>query len=548
MSKVQDSVLSLLPVSADLLVRARTGTGKTLAFLIAAIESLDPKLFSSTKPQSRFGNRTFNFETSIVIISPTRELASQIADEAKRLLHFHPFEVALMVGGNSKSKQISMMRRNGGHVIVATPGRFLDILNSTPEFPIALNNTSVLVLDECDQLLDMGFRRELADIQACLPRTKQTFLFSATFGQNISQVARDTLRSGYLTINTVPTNEVATHARVKQSYVISPYSQFVASVISAITKHRETHGNAAKIIVFLPTTTLTNLFAAILRSALRETFSVFEIHSKLEQSRRTRVSDSFRKASSPVVLVTSDVSARGVDYPGVTLVLQLFSTVRQQYIHRVGRTGRAGRDGEGMIVLAPYEKSILNELQGLPIEKSEKIVAQVAAREIETKMVAREAMEESGLDAYDIYTSLISYYMNNRTHLKMTRETVVAACNEFVTVVLGLSEPPSLSPRYLENMGIARVAGINSRGYGQRFAGNESAQIRGNNRSSKYELVDESDYNVNNSRVRIKSHRKVDEKPRRPMNELRKATKSTRAVLGKDKWKLKVEKKMGRRE
>ncbi|KAJ1561409.1 hypothetical protein HK096_004823, partial [Nowakowskiella sp. JEL0078] len=564
MSKVQDSVLSLLPVSLDLLVRARTGifpplfplfsklllikgTGKTLAFLIAAIESLNPKLFSSaSKPQSRPGQRTFDFETSIVIISPTRELANQIAAEAKRLLYYHPFEVALMVGGDSKGKQINMMRRNGGQVVVATPGRFLDILYSTPEFPIALKNTSVLILDECDQLLDMGFRRELQEIQACLPKSKQTFLFSATFGKNIVEIARNTLHAGYLTVDTVPKNEVATHARVKQSFVISPYNQFVASVVDAITKHRETHGNATKIVVFLPTTTLTNLFAAILRAAFRKSFNVFEIHSKLEQSRRSRVSDSFRQASSPVMLVTTDVSARGVDYPGVTLVLQLFSTVRQQYIHRVGRTGRAGKKGEGMIVLAPYEKFMLNELQGLPIEKSESVVAQFSACEYDGNVFVQEAMAEN---------------MNNRTNLKMSKEAVVAACNEFATVLLGLPEPPSLSSRFLENLGLARIAGIKVRSNGPRYEDGESSQIWGNNSrydaryardsnsnssSSGYER--DSIYSVKNTRDNILSQGKIVEQTRRtPTDALRRNKEAMRMIMGKDKWKLKVEKKFSGR-
>ncbi|CAJ0765984.1 24419_t:CDS:2, partial [Entrophospora sp. SA101] len=183
-----------------------------------------------------------------------------------------------------------------------------------------------------DQLLDMGFRDAIEDIISCFPKERQTFFFSATVSKEIRQVARFALNPDHMFIDTVDPNDVNTNLQVKQSYLVSPYTSQLHIIRKIIADHKLLHQNT-KIIMFLPTKSQTILYASFIRS-LRD-LEVFELHSGKTQDYRTRISE------------RCHVSARGVDYPGVTLVLQIGApSSREQYIHRLGRTGRAGKEGE----------------------------------------------------------------------------------------------------------------------------------------------------------------------------------------------------------
>nr|CAG8488578.1 12758_t:CDS:2 [Entrophospora candida] len=331
MTKVQDAVLSQLPIEGDMFVKAKTGTGKTLAFLIPAIETM----LRNTDSKGR-NDRI----VSIMILSPTRELAQQIATEAQKIVYYHPFEVHCLVGGERRTTQVSKLMKKRVDIVVGTPA---------------------------DQLLDMGFRDAIEDIISCFPKERQTFFFSATVSKEIRQVARFALNPDHMFIDTVDPNDVNTNLQVKQSYLVSPYTSQLHIIRKIITDHKLLHQNT-KIIMFLPTKSQTILYASFIRS-LRD-LEVFELHSGKTQDYRTRISERFRRCSRDAILVTSDVSARGVDYPGVTLVLQIGApSSREQYIHRLGRTGRAGKEGEGIILLAPFEDKFISQIKDLPIEK-----------------------------------------------------------------------------------------------------------------------------------------------------------------------------------
>jgi ATP-dependent RNA helicase MSS116 len=220
-----------------------------------------------------------------------------------------------------------------------------------------------LILDEADQLLDMGFRDDIEEIVDFFPKERQTFLFSATVSGQIREIARHSLRHDYKFIDTVDPNDVNTNLQVKQSYVVSPYESHLTTIRNIMKEHKKSH-KKGKIMMFLPTRMGTMLYADFLRNV--GDMEVFELHSGLSQMQRTRVSDRFRRSRQDAVLVTSDVSARGVDYPGVTMVLQVgVPSTREQYIHRLGRTGR----GEGMLVLAPFEKGFTKFIKDLPIKE-----------------------------------------------------------------------------------------------------------------------------------------------------------------------------------
>ncbi|KAI9017577.1 P-loop containing nucleoside triphosphate hydrolase protein, partial [Gaertneriomyces semiglobifer] len=350
MSPVQEAVLSLLPTEKDLLVKAKTGTGKTLAFLIAAVESA----------LARRQGKPFNDRTvTIMCLAPTRELANQIAAEATKLLAHHRYRVHVAVGGPGRNRMVEQLRRPKVHVVVATPGRLLDMLQSVPDFKQKCQGIETLIFDEADLLLEMGFREALADIADHLPAERQTFMFSATLSKAIMDIAKRTLRPDYAFINAVPKNDTPTHLKVRQTYAVLPFSQQLPVLYECIRQHREANPQA-KIMVFFPTTKIVGYLAGVFNDI--QGMDVMEIHSRLTQQQRTRIAEKFRRARSGI-LFTSDVSARGVDYPGVTLVIQVgMPSSKDQYIHRVGRTGRAGASGEGFMMLSPYEKTFLKEL------------------------------------------------------------------------------------------------------------------------------------------------------------------------------------------
>ncbi|CAG8538949.1 12988_t:CDS:2 [Acaulospora colombiana] len=338
MSKVQDAVLSQAPIEGDLFVKAKTGTGKTLAFLIPAVETMLPQ---------------------------------QIAIEAERLTRFHRFKVHCLVGGERRDAQIRKLMKYRVDIVVGTPGRVGDLLESISHFRRQCGEIKTLILDEADQLLDMGFREDIERIIDYYPKDRQTFLFSATVSPEIRQISKFALKPDYTFIDTVDPNDVNTNHQIKQLYSITPYGYQLPVIRKIINDHKKNHRNS-KIMMFLPTKMSTMLYSDLIRNL--DEMEVFELHSGKSQEMRTKISSRFRNSKRESILVTSDVSARGVDYPGVTMVLQVGApSSREQYIHRIGRTGRAGKEGEGVLLLAPFEKGFMNSIEDLPLQPVEGI-------------------------------------------------------------------------------------------------------------------------------------------------------------------------------
>lgn len=236
-----------------------------------------------------------------------------------------------------------------------------------------------LILDEADTLLEFGFRDDIEMIRDCLPPTpqRQTFLFSATLGANIREIARDSLARNHLYINCVSEDTSPVHAHIPQYHTILPApNQQISHILRTIAHDQLTHPGSSKVIVFLPTTKVTELFSDILREVGRDSLPartrVYEIHSKRNMNQRSTTNKNFRAdTSAACVLVTSDVSARGVDYPGVTRVIQVgIPSSPEQYVHRVGRTGRAGATkGRGDLILLPWEMGYVSRtLSHIPLK------------------------------------------------------------------------------------------------------------------------------------------------------------------------------------
>ncbi|SJX60705.1 related to RNA helicase [Sporisorium reilianum f. sp. reilianum] len=420
MSAVQQSVLHLLPELAssvgesatpmpdgqgrDMLVKAKTGTGKTIAFLVPALEARlksieDVRAGKFSKPWlemlqrhrpdldvsslkkkelEEIGKQFVNNTVGALILSPTRELATQIADEAKKLLtHLPDLKVQLLVGGASRNFQINDWRRSRPDVVVATPGRILDLLNDVGMIREAMTACRTLILDEADTLLEMGFRDDLQAIMRHLPAKvdRQNMLFSATVSPEIRAIARASLQKDHRFVDCVPAGEENVHKHIPQfATVLDSAEEQIPHVLRLIAHDQLTNPGRSKTIVFAPTTKMTELLADVIRDSSRHLpapgSTVFEIHSKKDQRARFNTSDRFRKdMTGASVLVTSDVSARGVDYPGTTRVIQVgIPSSKDQYIHRIGRTGRAGAQGRSDIVLQQFERGFLYYgLDDLPV-------------------------------------------------------------------------------------------------------------------------------------------------------------------------------------
>lgn len=294
-----------------------------------------------------------------------RELAEQIAREARALLTFHTnLTVEIVIGGtNIKSERSRLLR--GCDVLVATPGRLVDHLESTDGFAAAMSRSCrAFVLDEADKMLDMGFRPALDRILAVLPAQRQTLLFSATVPQSVLQMTKVALRASHKYINTVSEAEAQTNVQVHQEYVLTTMDNVLPTLVRTVRHQTRVMGH--KVIVFFTTARLTSFMAAIF-SAMGT--PVLEMHSRKSQSQRSAASKRFFEETD-VVMFSSDVSARGMDYPDVTAVIQVGLTDREQYIHRLGRTARAGKEGCGLLLLAGDEHVLLRDLKDLPLSRA----------------------------------------------------------------------------------------------------------------------------------------------------------------------------------
>ncbi|PBP16929.1 DEAD/DEAH box helicase [Diplocarpon rosae] len=348
MMPVQAATLhELLANRIDCLAQAKTGTGKTMAFLLPAIQTLINK------------NRRPASGVSLLVISPTRELAMQIAKEATALLQRLPqYKVSFAIGGTNKNSEEKDILR-GCDILIATPGRLYDHL-SHPGIVEAFRNLDTLVLDEADRLLDMGFMNALKNIISCLPdkaaSQRQGMLFSATIAPHVEKVAHLVLSPNYKFISTIPVGEVNTHERVPQHLVVVPtFSDVAAALVGALRAEIAIVGaQTFKGIVFAPTAALADFYGEILEN-LPDMPPISILHSRVSQSKRTSVTNSFREATKGI-LVATDVVARGMDFPGVTNVLQVgVPSDKESYIHRLGRTARAGAEGRGTFIVAEAE-------------------------------------------------------------------------------------------------------------------------------------------------------------------------------------------------
>ena len=466
------------------LAQAKTGTGKTLAFLVPVLQNIlknDPQLIN---PRNR--TRPTPSDIRALVISPTRELAEQIAAEAKRVTSRTGVIVQTAVGGTQKRAAMMDMQRQGCHLLIGTPGRLKDIL-SDPMSRVRAPRLGTLVLDEADRLLDQGFWPEIEEIRYLLPDKtqvdRQTLMFSATVPREVMSLVRQTMKPDYKFLRTVQEGEQPTHERVPQRIVQLAGLENMMPALLELTKRemekasKNPESPPFKAIVYFNSTANVGLAAAIFKNLRNPGASMFdrhplypakviEIHSRLSQAQRTRASEDFRNAKSGL-LFSSDVTARGMDFPNVTHVIQMGTPqARDSYIHRIGRTGRANKGGEGWLFLTPMEmQEARSRLGGLPLQMDRTLetasvdmsqTAQLAAPIVQTLTQVGEATKHvPRLEKVKAYMGSLGTYGYISPHI------LVRALNALSKYGWGLETPPAVAMSLARRLGIDRVEGVN---------------------------------------------------------------------------------------
>ena len=459
-----------------------------MAFLLPVVQNT----LKSLEAEPRATNRRSVSSKDIrsIIISPTRELAEQIAHEAEKITRGTGVIVQAAVGGTQKREKLQAIRREGCHLLVGTPGRLKDIL-SDPMSGVEAPKLSSFVLDEADRLLDDGFAPDIAEITQLLPNRKhvdrQTLLFSATVPKEVMSVVRQTMKPDFNFVKTVRDDEVPTHMRVPQKAVVLNGLENALPAVLELAKNYSAQWEQDrsqlpfKAIVYFNSTNEVAMAHEVFRK-LREEWrfdrtmgklSVFELHSRLTQHRRTKMADFFRKVQSGILL-SSDVSARGMDFPNVSHVIQVgVPQDTPAYIHRLGRTGRANKSGEGWIMIHKQEMSrFKRQLSELPIQFDQ---TSLATSQVDmTQGAPDENLAAAGIlkEMSDAMTKVPdemkdAAYMSQLGTLGKaftTKESMIEALNDLAIYGYGLPEPPYVSPALLSKIGVSSGSSSNNRG------------------------------------------------------------------------------------
>ena len=339
---VQQRAIPAVLQGRDLMVAAQTGTGKTGGFALPVLERLFPG--GHPDKSQRHGPR----QPRVLVLTPTRELAAQVHDSFKLYARDLPLVSTCIFGGVGMNPQVQAMAK-GVDVLVACPGRLLDLANQKA---IDLSHVEILVLDEADRMLDMGFIHDVKKVLAKLPAQRQNLLFSATFSKDITDLAGKLLHNPER-IEVTPPN--TTVERIEQRIF-----RLQASHKRALLAHLITQGAWEQVLVFTRTKHGANRLAEYLD---KHGLSAVAIHGNKSQNARTKALADF-KANAVRVLVATDIAARGLDIDQLPHVVNFeLPNVEEDYVHRIGRTGRAGRSGEAISLVAPDEEKLLKGIE-----------------------------------------------------------------------------------------------------------------------------------------------------------------------------------------
>ena len=337
-SPIQEKAIPLILKRKDVLASAQTGTGKTAGFTLPLLQILSK--------QSNSNHRKIR----ALILTPTRELAAQIYDNVVEYSNYLQLRSTVIGGGVNQKPQVSKIR-NGIDILIATPGRLLDLENQRL---LSLRNIEILVLDEADRMLDMGFQRDINKIMNLLPSKRQNLLFSATFSKEIKRLAKGILNNPVM-VETSPQNTTV-EAIIQYVYKVDKSKK--SSLIIQLIKE----GNWKQVLVFTRTKHGAN---NLCKKMIKADISAAAIHGNKSQGARTRALAGF-KDGTVEILVATDIAARGLDIPLLPHVINFeLPNIPEDYVHRIGRTGRAGAKGEAISLVCVDEKQYLKDIEKL---------------------------------------------------------------------------------------------------------------------------------------------------------------------------------------
>ena len=339
---IQQQAIPPVLAGRDLLGIAQTGTGKTAAFMLPSIDRL------------RESDNRIPFKSCrMLVLAPTRELAGQIAQSAKDYGAMAGLKVQSIVGGTSVNKDRNKLHR-GTDILVATPGRLLDLIDQKA---FNLSGLEVLVLDEADQMLDLGFIHALRRIHQLAPQERQTLFFSATMPKQIKELV-GAYCNDPVQVSVTP---AATTAERIDQYLFMVQADEKQSLIELILSQRhEVPGKFERVLIFTRTKHGAD---RVVKKLGQAGIPANAIHGNKSQPQRQRALDEFKRAKTPI-LVATDVAARGIDIPGVSHVINYeLPNVPEQYVHRIGRTARAGKDGIAIAFCAEDERAYLKDIR-----------------------------------------------------------------------------------------------------------------------------------------------------------------------------------------
>ncbi len=339
---IQEQAIPLVLAGRDLMGRAQTGTGKTAGFTLPLLQMLAPSANTSASP-ARHPIRA-------LILTPTRELALQVEESVRTYGKYIPLRSTTIFGGVNINPQTKALRA-GVEIVVATPGRLLD---HHQQGNLNFSHLDVLILDEADRMLDMGFIRDIQKILNLLPAKRQTLLFSATFTDEIKQLASKFLKDP-ATVQITPTNTAAELVR----QVVHPVDR---ERKRALLAHLIQSRNLSQVLVFTRTKHGANRLSEHLD---RDGINSMAIHGNKSQPQRIKALEDFKNGNVRV-LVATDIAARGLDIDMLPHVVNFeLPQVAEDYIHRIGRTGRAGAEGEALSLVCVDEHRLLKDIEKL---------------------------------------------------------------------------------------------------------------------------------------------------------------------------------------
>ncbi|MDA9761219.1 DEAD/DEAH box helicase [Flavobacteriaceae bacterium] len=348
-STIQQKAIPPILEGLDVLASAQTGTGKTAGFTLPMLQILSKILAQHRRP------------VRALVLTPTRELADQVFTNVKHYSKFLDLRTAVIFGGVNQNPQIKQLR-NGVDILVATPGRLIDLEN---QGHLSLSKVEIFVLDEADRMLDMGFKRDIDKILSLIPSRRQNLMFSATFSREIKSLAQTILKSPIL-VEATPENTTV-ESIYQQIYRVAKVKK-TKLLIKLIND-----GQWQQVLVFTRTKHGANKLCKKLESAR---ISAMAIHGNKSQGARTRALAGF-KNHDVRVLVATDIAARGLDIPLLPHVVNYeLPNIPEDYVHRIGRTGRAGANGVALSLVCAEETSYLASIEKLTKQRFKKEIVE----------------------------------------------------------------------------------------------------------------------------------------------------------------------------